>query len=251
MRKLLVGMAALFGLVDPAMSADMPVPFYKAPPPAAPVWSWTGCYAGGHGGYLWGSDEWTNRTPGGAFDNQWLGGHRTINAFGGVQGGCDYQFAGGFVIGVTGDHAWTDGVEGEHASRLEFGVAYHSRAVALSTAGGRVGYGWGRFLGYVKGGGAWERDNYWATTIITGPAYTTSVTRPGWTVGAGGEYAISSQVSLFAEYTYCDFGASRIGLTPILVGLPRAFVDLNQTSGVMRVGLNVRLNDFAWLGSGY
>ena len=109
---------------------------------------------------------------------------------------------------------------GQHASRLEFGVAYHSRAVALSTAGGRIGYGWGRFLGYVKGGGAWERDNYWATTIITGPAYTTSVTRQGWTIGAGGEYAISSLVSLFAEYNYCDFGTSRIGLTPILVGLP-------------------------------
>jgi opacity protein-like surface antigen len=98
-------MAALFGLVDPAMSTDMPVPFYMAPPPVVPPSSWTGCYAGGHSGYLWGSDEWTNRTSGGAFDNQWLGGHRVINAFGGVQAGCDYQFAGGFVVGITGDHS--------------------------------------------------------------------------------------------------------------------------------------------------
>jgi outer membrane immunogenic protein len=240
MRKLLLGTAAAVGLVGPAVAADMAVLATKAPP-VAPLFEWTGCYAGGHTGYLWGSDEWTNRTPGGAFDNQWLGGHRVTNALGGAQAGCDYQFAGGLVLGVTGDHAWTDGVEGQHDSRLEFGVAYHSKAVALSTAGGRIGYGWGRFLGYVKGGGAWERDNYWATTIITGPAFTTSVMRQGWTVGAGGEYAINSLVSLFAEYSYCDFGTSKISFTPILVGLPPAFVDLKETTGVMRIGLNARL----------
>jgi opacity protein-like surface antigen len=66
------------------------------------------------------------------------------------------------------------------------------------------------------------------------------VTRPGRSIGAGSEYAITSLVSLFAEYSYCDFGTSTIGLTPILVGLRPAFVDLKQTTGVMRVGLNVR-----------
>jgi outer membrane immunogenic protein len=99
----------------------------------------------------------------------------------------------------------------------------------------------------VKGGAAWERDNYWATTIITGPAYTTSVTRSGWTIGAGGEYAVTSLVSLFAEYSFCDFGTSRIGLAPILVGLRPAFVDLKETTGLMRVGLNLRFGDYAWL----
>jgi hypothetical protein len=45
---------------------------------------------------------------------------------------------------------------------------------------------------------------------------------------------------VFAEYSYCDFGTSRIGLTPILVGLRPAFVDLNETGSVLRVGLNLR-----------
>jgi hypothetical protein len=45
---------------------------------------------------------------------------------------------------------------------------------------------------------------------------------------------------LFAEYSYCDFGTSRINFTPILVGLPPAFVDLKETTGVMRIGLNAR-----------
>jgi outer membrane immunogenic protein len=64
--------------------------------------------------------------------------------------------------------------------------------------------------------------------------------RQGWTVGAGGEYAINSFVSLFAEYSYCDFGTSKISFTPILVGLHPAFVDLKETPGVMRIGLNAR-----------
>ena len=34
---------------------------------------------------------------------------------GGVQAGCDYQFAGGWVIGIQGDYAWTD-AEGSNVS---------------------------------------------------------------------------------------------------------------------------------------
>jgi hypothetical protein len=47
--------------------------------------------------------------------------------------------------------------------------------------------------------------------------------------------------SSFKRGSYCDFGTSRIGLTPILVGLRPAFVDLNETASVLRVGLNLRL----------
>jgi outer membrane immunogenic protein len=83
-----------------AISADLGLPVYRAPP--APLWNWTKCYVGGHTGWLQDSQEWTNRTPGGAFDNQWLGGHREVNALLGVQAGCDYQFAGGWVVGLDG-----------------------------------------------------------------------------------------------------------------------------------------------------
>ena len=40
-------------LVSPAIAADMRAPVYKVPPPVVPVWSWTGCYVGGHAGGLW------------------------------------------------------------------------------------------------------------------------------------------------------------------------------------------------------
>ena len=240
MRKFLLGTALLMPLVSPAIAADMRTPVYKVPPPVVPVWSWTGCYVGGHAGGLWARQkDWIVRTPGGDFFGQSLGGHDADGWVAGVQAGCDYQFAGGFVIGIQGDYAWTD-AEGSHDSAREFGVAYHSKVRSLATATGRFGYAWDRFLGYVKGGGAWERDDYWATTIVVGTAYTARETRPGWTIGVGGEYAFTNFLSGFVEYNYYDFGTTEIGFTPQLAGLRPAFVDIKETKSVVRGGLNFR-----------
>lgn len=240
MRKFLLGTAALMALADPAISADLKARVYKAPPPAGPVWNWTGCYVGGHAGGLWAkSTDWIVRTPGGAFSGQSLGEHEIDGWIGGAQIGCDYQFAGGFVIGLQGDYAWAN-AQGSHDSALEFGVAYHSKAKSLASVTGRVGYAWGRLLGYVRGGGAWERDEYWATTIILGTAYTARETRPGWTVGAGGEYAFSNFLSGFVEYNYYDLGSRRMTFTPQVAGLGLAYLDIKETKSVLRAGLNIR-----------
>jgi outer membrane immunogenic protein len=152
MRKFLLGTAALMALASPAISADMRLPVTKAPPPVVPVWNWSGCYVGGHAGGLWAnSGEWIVRTPGGDFFGQSLGEHGLNGWVGGAQAGCDYQFAGGFVIGVQGDYAVAD-AEGSHDSAREIGVAYHSKIKSLASVTGRIGYGWDRFLGYLKGG---------------------------------------------------------------------------------------------------
>ena len=245
MRTFLLGTAALIVLAIPAIAADMRLPVSKAPPPAAPVWNWTGCYVGGHAGGLWAnSTKWIVRTPGGDFFGQSLGGHDLNGWVGGGQAGCDYQFAGGFLVGVQGDYAVAD-AEGSHDSAREVGVAYHSNVKSLASVTGRVGYGWDRFLGYVRVGGAWERDNYWATTIVLGTAYTARETRSGWTVGVGGEYAFTNFLSGFVEYSYYDFGTRDISLTPQVVGLRSAFVDTKATTNVLRVGLNFRFGGFA------
>ena len=111
---------------------------------------------------------------------------------------------------------------------------------ALASVTGRIGYAWNRVLGYVKGGVAWERDNYSASTILVGTAYTASDTRPGWTIGAGGEYAINKFLSGFVEYDYYDFGTSEIRFAPRLVGLRPGFLDIEETASVVRAGLNLR-----------
>jgi outer membrane immunogenic protein len=116
---------------------------------------------------------------------------------------------------------------------------------SLSSVTGRVGYAWGRFLAYARGGAAWERDKYSATTIVLGTAYTADETRPGWTVGIGGEYAFTDFLSGFIEYGYYDFGNHRISFNPQIAGLPPAFVDVQETRSVVRAGLNFRFWSYA------
>jgi outer membrane immunogenic protein len=238
MWRMVFGAAALIALAGPVSAADMRLPVYKAPA-AVPAWSWTGCYGGGQVGGLLNTQQWTNRTPGGAFSDQSLGGHEVERGLVGVQAGCDYQFAGGFLVGLKGDYAWTDAV-GMHDSTREIGVNYHSRVDSLASVTGRFGYAWDRLLGYVRGGGAWQHDDYWATTIITGPAYFGRETRAGWTVGVGAEYAFTNYLSGFIEYDYYDFGTSRVAFTPMLVGLRPAFVDVKEWTSAVRIGLNLR-----------
>jgi outer membrane immunogenic protein len=245
MRKFLLGTALLMVLVSPAIAADMRTPVYKVPPPVVPVWSWTGCYLGGHAGGLWAEQkEWIVRTPGGDFFGQSLGGHDADSWVGGVQAGCDYQFAGGFVIGIQGDYAWTD-AKGSHDSARELGVAYHSKVKSLATATGRIGYAWDRLLGYVKGGGAWERDNL--TFTFPGVIASFDNTRSGWTIGVGGEYAFTNWLTGFVEYDYYDFGSRSdnvvCGPVRCFVGGPTSLLfDVKETKSVVKVGLNILFN---------
>ena len=225
----LLAVASFLALTGSAHAAD-----------GEPAWNWTGCFGGGHTGGVWAeSSEWIVSTPGGAHFGQSLGDHGLSGWIGGVQGGCDYQFSDGFVVGIQGDYDFADAV-GSHASAQEFGVAYHSKVKGLASASVRLGYAWDRFLGYIKGGAAWERTDYSASTIVVGTAYTASVTRPGWTIGIGGEYAITRFLSGFVEYGYSAFGTRQIGLTPQIAGLRRASVDIKETASVLRVGLSFR-----------
>jgi outer membrane immunogenic protein len=84
------------------------------------------------------------------------------------------------------------------------------------------------------------RDDYWATTIILGTAYTARETRSGGTIGVGGEYAFTNLLSGFVEYNYYDFGTRQIAFTPQVAGLRPAFVDVKETKSVVRAGLNLR-----------
>src|SRR5882757_5650346 len=152
MKRLLLATAALSALVVvPAMSADLSVkaPVYKAAPPVY-AYNWTGCYVGGNVGGLWARKDWTVTGTG-----QAIGSHDADSWLGGVQGGCNYQFAGGWVVGIQGDYDWTD-AKGSSADLIANGFSEQSKIRSLASVTGRVGYAWDRFLGYVKGGGAWE-----------------------------------------------------------------------------------------------
>src|SRR5947209_20254761 len=110
MNKILLTAAALTALIaSPAFSADLRAPAYKAPPAAAPVYTWTGCYVGGGGGYgMWNQDI-THLVP---FSPATVQSVETTAGgrgwFGTAQIGCDYQLSGNWVIGAFADWDFGD-----------------------------------------------------------------------------------------------------------------------------------------------
>jgi len=228
-----LGLAAL--IAGPAAAADLAVKARPAPPP--PVYfSWTGCYFGGNVGGVWVNKELTGPVFGQTFTADDSG------VIAGVQAGCNYQFAGGWVIGIQADYDWTNvspsrtGFIGGFPFTADFNV----KSVASVT--GRWGYAWDRFLGYVKGGVAWERD----TLDFTFPAVAVSFsdTRTGWTVGIGAEYAFTNWLTGFIEYDYYNFGTrgDNIVCGPVacFVGGPLFIgTDVKEWKSVLKVGLNV------------
>ncbi len=250
MKKILVAGVGLLALATamPALAADLPArpaPVYKAPPPAVIYYSWTGCYIGGHGGGVWISKDaraGSDLVPVGfpvAPAGTDFGSHDASSWIVGVQGGCNYQFAGGFVIGIQGDYAWTD-AEGTHADPFYIGETQRSKTKSLASVTGRVGYAWDRFLGYVKGGWAWERDDY--DSYVTATSFvlaTGSETRGGWTVGVGGEYAFTDWLTGFVEYNYYDFGSKWVAFTDFN-GVSIGSIDINETKSVVKAGLNFK-----------
>jgi outer membrane immunogenic protein len=239
MKKILLATIALGALAAaPAMAADLRRPAY-APPPMY-IYSWTGCYIGGNVGGLWARKEWFDHDPGSITFGQSDGTHDPSGFIGGFQGGCDYQFAGGFVIGIAGDYDWAN-ASASNASILFPGFTNHTRVNSLASVTGRIGYAWDRFLGYVKGGGAWERDEHdYSNGALIGTA---AATRSGWTVGIGGEYAFTNWLTGFAEYDYYDFGTR-----DILFVQNDGFTfnyGIKETKSVFKIGLNAR-----WGGGG-
>ena len=168
MRKILLASLALTALVAaPAMAADLRRPPLKAPPPPPPpIFTWTGCYVGGHIGGVSVTKDGEFRDPlvDPVFHGH-FGEHDASGWLAGIQGGCDYQFGGpggGFVIGIAADWAWTN-ADGEHqrAFTLFRGLyRFRSEVDLVASITARLGWAVDRFLIYVKGGFAWERDKF-------------------------------------------------------------------------------------------
>jgi len=219
MCKLISG-AALVALTmaTPTFAADLAV---KAAGPVVPVlFSWTGCYAGGHVGAVVSEDRTTSR----------LGNSENFSSagfVGGGQAGCDYQFA----------HSWVAGIE----ARAAWSSLNNSHAASVSTTA-RLGYSFAdRWLIFARGGGAWTREKIDdafinAAGIAVDPS--AKATRTGWTVGAGAEWAFASHWSATLEYNFYDFGNAgtllRDGATTVTI------FSLKDTIHAATAGVNYR-----------
>src|SRR3981189_3202956 len=103
MKKLFIALTAVAAFAAPAIAADLPARTYKAPPPPAPVYNWTGFYIFGGGGFgIFDTNTFTTTFPGGR--PQTSGQKDGGDGFFGTAGiGYDWQFGGPWVAGVFAD----------------------------------------------------------------------------------------------------------------------------------------------------
>ena len=92
-----------FGGFGGAMAADMAVKARPVVPPVV-VYNWSGCYIGGNIGGGWARNRFSSTTTflGTPVAFTDLGSDNGSSVIGGAQIGCDYQFAGNWVVGIQG-----------------------------------------------------------------------------------------------------------------------------------------------------
>jgi outer membrane immunogenic protein len=288
MKKLLLASVAASALTigHSGNAADLSRPVLKAPPPA-PVWSWTGCFIGAQVGWGWQRNKvaqtgFNTFSRGGVLFIQRFASEGGINSSGGVFGGqvgCDYQFAGGFVVGVQGTFLGTDinglsqdpsngvvGVitpAGGGAPGTLGGGSIGVRTRSLASVTGRLGWtGWSpQTLIYVRGGGAWIDTQLDMTRSALGffgggggqpglfpssPIFDAKYS--GWTVGGGFEWMIANNWSAFVEYNFYDFKNKTLtafGGTPNVgpgVNIFGRTLASDVTISTVTVGVNYRFN---------
>jgi outer membrane immunogenic protein len=239
----------------------------KAPPAAARVYSWTGCYLGGSVGGIWRQSDTTTVavTDGGSGAAAAAAAGSLPTAFsyggssfiGGGQLGCNYQTSN-WVLGIETDFSGTRLNAGEIIATNVPGffplVSSVSQDMSfIGTTRARLGLTtWNNVLWYATGGAAYAKVNYgYAANNISGGgalavAASDSATQVGWTVGGGVEWRLG-QWSIKGEYLYYDLGSHTLNAacsTPIggCTGLaPTIFATHFQNNGsIARVGVNYR-----------
>jgi outer membrane immunogenic protein len=220
----LLAAASLLILSQAASAADMTRPVYKAPPPAAPVWSWTGLYIGGHLGGSW-ADE-TAFYPALAVSN----GLDPSGFIGGGQIGYNWQFHPNWLVGIEGDFSATNA----DASRITGVTTTAVDHNWYGTLAGRLGYTQGQWMIYGKGGGAWMDADY--RTTIGAASSTVGDTRGGWMAGVGIEWMFAPQWSAKVEYNYLDFGSTTYTFPTTGVA-----ANIDTQVNLLKVGINYKL----------
>jgi outer membrane immunogenic protein len=257
------------GLGPSAFAADMAL---KAPPPSAPIWTWTGWYVGATAGGDWGRDPVTSlfTCPDAAcayiipanlavVSAAGTGTLKGSGFTGGIELGYNAQF-GNFVLGAETDFesfrvAATRVVTGPFpAAVTNFTVGTSVSTSWLWTLRGRAGFALApQVLVYGTGGLAVTQarlsnsftDNFAALggAANTAGASSTSGTWAGYVVGGGVEWGIAPHWTVKGEYLYVNFGSKTT--TAIAGGLPGFTPNTLTTTGTLsaniaRAGVNYK-----------
>lgn len=267
MKMILLSVVATAALSATAFAADLPARTYtKAPVVVDPHYSWSGLYVGGNVGGAW------NRDSGGAGCIDPAGVRNgpvcqmvpagTIDAsggMGGVQIGYNWQVAPSWLLGVEAD---IQGADIKGSTTINGPFTFASGAVSLiaaqytasekldwfGTVRGRVGATVGNVLLYATGGLAYGHAELTANLTSPNPfafPASASVTRVGWTAGAGVEWGFAGNWSVKVEGLYYDLGTTSLAAGPVAGSVAGAlgFIrtkDFDLHGAIGRVGVNYR-----------
>jgi outer membrane immunogenic protein len=227
MKKLVLALTALAAFTGSAVAADLPARTYTKAPPPAPVYSGTGVYIFGGGGYgLFDANTQTTGPTGLGTIQQKTGGD---GYFGTAGIGYDWQVNQSWVGGIFADGQFGS-IRGSEEDLLN-NTAGHLNNRTNAAAGVRVGYLVApNVLSYVNGGYSYAQFS--GTGLVTPagvPAGTLpSFNRNGWFVGGGVEnnldiFGISAPGWFMkTEYRVADY--SHVNLPESIGGVPNGFV---------------------------
>jgi outer membrane immunogenic protein len=205
MKKLLLAISGLALMSTASMAADLPMAT-KAPMMAAPLFSWTGCYVGGHvGGGTLRTNEFNDSTNG-------------TGGLAGGQIGCNYQ-DGNWVFGLEGEGFWSGIRANDNSSNITNPVFNNGPRTDRETVkntddftiAARFGMAFDRTLIYGKGGWAWgsfKDDSFSVCCSVNSIPETFSAhgTLDGPMFGVGIEHALTRNWTVKFEYDFIAFG---------------------------------------------
>jgi high affinity Mn2+ porin len=164
--------------------------------------AWGRWYLGGHVGYAHGigSTSFSDAVPPGldsSFGSLW----------GGALVGYGLQLRSRFVLGLEADISFPNFLDEDDlaSSRQTTDGSGVETFDLLSRARGRLGYAFDRWLVYGASGFAWSWGRFIHSLDQTKTQEESLHFRPGWTTGAGVEFAFASRWTTRLEYIYDHF----------------------------------------------
>lgn len=201
----LLGAVARIGLADTAVAADLSPyapPQFAIEPAYRPAFTWSGFYVGLQGGYSWGRTN-AETTSVGSGETQTTS-YDTGGFLGGAHAGFNWQAGSNLVLGVETD---LEASRSDGSGIGTLGAVHFANIDWMGSLRGRIGYAAGNTLLYATGGLAYGGVSFDRALTVGAARYLShSDWRTGWTLGAGVEHAIASNVTLRLEYRYTDFG---------------------------------------------
>ncbi len=200
--------------------------------------NWSGFYVGGHIGGQWANGTYTpySTTSGAQLAPAISGSSSSFE--GGGQAGYDYMLDSRSLVGVAADLSLLKGSASSNGL-----VAFNPQLTVNGTIRARAGYAFGNLLAYATGGWVWASGGGSRTQLagVIGLATPGTVDREntfknGFVLGAGLEYAIARNWSLFAEYQYRSF--SPFNVTYALAQYTSRYS--TNTVNVLQFGVNYR-----------